>query len=170
MSVAQAYAILEYSSVVELPGYIRRVPGSIPGVPIFQNGGMAMIREFVEYVKQTWKNKPNVSSPLNADRLNHMEDGIENNSKKIKETVTAVNELTEKTTMTQLNVNTAPVLTTKEWIQADGGFSWSVPTAGWYYLKAGFTKTKDGSDYTGDMQLHIKSEKKAPLHMALFPN
>lgn len=52
-----------------------------------------MISEFVEYVKQAWKNKPNVSSPLNADRLNHMEDGIENNSKKIKETVTAVNEL-----------------------------------------------------------------------------
>lgn len=96
MSVAQAYAFLEHSSVVELPGYIRRVPGSIPGVPIFQNGGMAMISEFVEYVKQTWKNKPNVSSPLNADRLNHMEAGIENNSKKIKETVTAVNELTEK--------------------------------------------------------------------------
>ena len=54
-----------------------------------------MISEFVEYVKQVWKNKPNVSSPLNADRLNHMESGIENNSKKIKETVTAVNELTE---------------------------------------------------------------------------
>ena len=56
-----------------------------------------MISEFVEYVKQAWKNKPNVSSPLNADRLNHMEAGIENNSKKIKETVTAVNELTENT-------------------------------------------------------------------------
>lgn len=55
-----------------------------------------MISEFVEYVKQVWKNKPNISSPLNADRLNHMEAGIENNSKKIKETVTAVNELTEK--------------------------------------------------------------------------
>ena len=96
MSVAQAYAILEHSSVVELPAYIRRVPGSIPGVPIFQNGGATMISEFVEYVKQVWKNKPNVSSPLNADRMNHMEAGIENNSKKIKETVTAVNELTEK--------------------------------------------------------------------------
>lgn len=59
-----------------------------------------MISEFVEYVKQVWKNKPNVSSPLNADRLNHMEAGIENNSKKIKETVTAVNELTEKTNKT----------------------------------------------------------------------
>ena len=54
-----------------------------------------MISEFVEYVKQAWKNKPNISSPLNADRLNHMEDGIENNSKKIKEIVPAVNELTE---------------------------------------------------------------------------
>ena len=58
-----------------------------------------MISEFVEYVKQAWKNKPNVSSPLNADHLNHMEDGIENNSKKIKEIVLAVNELTEKCTI-----------------------------------------------------------------------
>lgn len=62
-----------------------------------------MISEFVEYVKQVWKNKPNVSSPLNADRLNHMEAGIENNSKKIKETVTAVNELTEKTEWTKVS-------------------------------------------------------------------
>lgn len=63
-----------------------------------------MISEFVEYVKQAWKNKPNVSSPLNADRLNHMEAGIENNSKKIKETVTAVNELTENKTLTKSDV------------------------------------------------------------------
>lgn len=53
-----------------------------------------MISEFAEYVKQAWKNKPNVSSPLNADRLNYIEDGIENNSNKIKEIVPAVNELT----------------------------------------------------------------------------
>lgn len=52
-----------------------------------------MISEFVEYVKQEWKNKPIVSSPLNAERMNHIEDGIENNSKKIKETVTQVNAL-----------------------------------------------------------------------------
>lgn len=58
-----------------------------------------MISEFAEYVKQAWKNKPNVSSPLNADRLNYMEDGIENNSNKIKEIVPAVNELTEKCTI-----------------------------------------------------------------------
>lgn len=63
-----------------------------------------MISEFVEYVKQVWKNKPNVNSPLNADRLNHMEDGIENNSKKIKETVTAVNELTENSAYTPLTL------------------------------------------------------------------
>lgn len=37
-----------------------------------------MISEFVEYVKQEWKNKPNVSSPLNADRLNHIEGGGKN--------------------------------------------------------------------------------------------
>lgn len=63
-----------------------------------------MISEFVEYVKQAWKNKPNVSSPLNADRLNHMEDGIENNSKKIKEIVPAVNELTDKMTISKVDL------------------------------------------------------------------
>lgn len=135
MSVAQAYAILEHSSVVELPSYIRRVPGSIPGVPIFQNGGMAMISEFVEYVKQVWKNKPNVSSPLNADRLNHMEDGIENNSKKIKETVTAVNELTEN--MVPDMSKMAPIITSSKdvnnkayTIAEDGYITASVRTQG----------------------------------------
>lgn len=68
-----------------------------------------MISEFVEYVKQIWKNKPNVSSPLNADRLNHMEAGIENNSKKIKETVTAVNELTEKMVFVDIDMSSATV-------------------------------------------------------------
>lgn len=29
------------------------------------------------YEKQTWENYPSTASPLNADRLNHMEDGIE---------------------------------------------------------------------------------------------
>lgn len=71
-----------------------------------------MISEFVEYVKQVWKNKPNVSSPLNADRLNHMEDGIENNSKKIKETVTAVNELTEN--MVPDMSKMAPIITSSK--------------------------------------------------------
>lgn len=52
------------------------------------------------------------------------------------------------------------VLTTKEWSQAADGFSWSVPITGWYYLQAKFTKNKDGSEYTGEMQLHLKSEKK----------
>ena len=67
--------------------------------------------------------------------------------------------LTEKTTMSWSGVDTDVVLTTKAWTQADGGFSWSVPTTGWYYLQAKFTKTKDGSDYTGDMQFHLKSKK-----------
>ena len=63
-----------------------------------------MISEFVEYVKQAWNNKPNVSSPLNADRLNHMEDGIKNNSNKIKEIVPAVNELTENMDITTKSI------------------------------------------------------------------
>ena len=103
-----------------------------------------MISEFVEYVKQAWKNKPNVSSPLNADRLNHMEDGIENNSKKIKETVTAVNELTEKIDVpsyagiTKLYDNTADVTDQTIIIERDGwiqGISKTAATSGTPFLR-----------------------------------
>ena len=94
-----------------------------------------MISEFVEYVKQVWKNKPNVSSPLNADRLNHMEAGIENNSKKIKETVTAVNELTEN--MVPDMSKMAPIITSSKdvnnkayTIAEDGYITASVRTQG----------------------------------------
>ena len=36
------------------------------------------------YQKQTWENAPSTNSPLSADRLNHMEDGIDNAYKQIK--------------------------------------------------------------------------------------
>lgn len=39
-----------------------------------------MISDFVEYVKQTWLDKPNKTTPLSAARLTHMEDGIKENS------------------------------------------------------------------------------------------
>lgn len=55
-----------------------------------------MLSNFTKYVKQIWKNKPDTSSPLNATRLNHIEDGIENNSNAISELDTSVTELTEK--------------------------------------------------------------------------
>lgn len=94
-----------------------------------------MISEFVEYVKQVWKNKPNVSSPLNADSMNHMEAGIENNSKKIKETVTAVNELTEN--MVPDMSKMAPIITSSKdvnnkayTIAEDGYITASVRTQG----------------------------------------
>lgn len=55
------------------------------------------------------------------------------------------------------------VLTTKAWSQADDGFSYDVPTTGWYYLCARFTKNTSGSDYTGDMQLQLKSKTNGGL-------
>lgn len=59
--------------------------------------------------------------------------------------------------MSWSGTNADVVLTTKAWTQADDGFSWDVPTTGWYYLCARFTKNTSGSDYTGDMQLQLKS-------------
>lgn len=41
---------------------------------------MSVIGNFVAYVKQSWANKPNTSTPISAERLTHMEDGIGANS------------------------------------------------------------------------------------------
>lgn len=40
---------------------------------------------FIEYVKQIWKNGPSGGTPWSAARLNHMEDGIANNNSMISE-------------------------------------------------------------------------------------
>lgn len=40
---------------------------------------------FIEYVKQIWKNGPSGSTPWSAARLNHLEDGIKNNNDMIRE-------------------------------------------------------------------------------------
>ena len=40
---------------------------------------------FIEYVKQIWKNGPGGGTPWSAARLNHMEDGIKNNNSMISE-------------------------------------------------------------------------------------
>ena len=45
---------------------------------------------FVAYIKQLWANKPSTSSPLSAERLNHMEEGIKANSDGITKVVTSV--------------------------------------------------------------------------------
>ena len=71
--------------------------------------------------------------------------------------------LTEKTTMSWYGTGDDAVLTTKVWSQADDGFSYDVPTTGWYYLCARFTKNTSSSDYTGDMQLQLKSRTNGSL-------
>lgn len=110
-----------------------------------------MISEFIEYVRQIWKNKPNSSSPLNADHLNHMEDGIENNSKKIKELVPAVNELTEKRKLickefSSGDISITPAMTYKlaytvpdgyEYLAFLGAYSYNVPTSITYQNNTG---------------------------------
>lgn len=37
-----------------------------------------MLKNFAKYIKQEWKNKPDASTPLSADRLNHIEGGGRN--------------------------------------------------------------------------------------------
>lgn len=48
------------------------------------------IKDFVAYVKQTWANRPSTNSPLSAERLNHIENGIKENSDGIEALAAAV--------------------------------------------------------------------------------
>ena len=48
------------------------------------------LSSFTAYVKQLWKNKPDTSTPLSAERLTHMEEGIKGNSDAIEEIAAAV--------------------------------------------------------------------------------
>lgn len=45
---------------------------------------------FAAYVKQIWKNTPDTSTPLSADRLSHMEDGIKANSDAVEQIAESV--------------------------------------------------------------------------------
>ena len=46
---------------------------------------------FIEYVKQLWKNGPSGGTPWSAARLNHMEDGIKANNDMISELNSNIN-------------------------------------------------------------------------------
>ena len=48
------------------------------------------LSNFVAYVKQAWKNKPDTSTPLSAERLTHQEEGIKGNNGAIQELAAAV--------------------------------------------------------------------------------
>lgn len=48
------------------------------------------INGFVAYVKQLWKNKPDTSTPVSAERLLHIEDGIKASSDAIEKIEAAV--------------------------------------------------------------------------------
>ena len=48
------------------------------------------LSNFVAYVKQAWKNKPDTSTPLSAERLTHQEEGVKGNSDAIQELAAAV--------------------------------------------------------------------------------
>ncbi len=48
------------------------------------------LSNFVAYVKQAWKNKPDTSTPLSAERLTHLEEGIKGNNGAIQELAAAV--------------------------------------------------------------------------------
>lgn len=60
------------------------------------------------YSKQTWSNLPSKTTPINATRLNHMEDGIE--SANTEATTSAAGQMSaaDKTKLNGLN---APVIT-----------------------------------------------------------
>lgn len=57
------------------------------------------IPEFIKYAKQTWANKPSYASPITAERLNHIEQGIATNNQLLKELIEATTQLNSDITM-----------------------------------------------------------------------
>ncbi len=49
-----------------------------------------MLSDFVKYVRQYWHDRPDKSTPLNAERMNYIENGIESNANAIDEIAKAV--------------------------------------------------------------------------------
>ncbi len=47
---------------------------------------------FKEYSRQTWKNSPDTTTPINANRLNHIEEGIQGNSDSLKGVIDSVSD------------------------------------------------------------------------------
>lgn len=60
------------------------------------------------YTKQTWQNLPNKTTPINATRLNHMEDGIESANNLVTTSQQGQMSAADKTKLNGLN---APVIT-----------------------------------------------------------
>lgn len=44
-----------------------------------------MLNNFIEYVKQNWQNRPATATPITAERLEHIENGIKSNSNALAE-------------------------------------------------------------------------------------
>ena len=44
-----------------------------------------MLNNFIEYVKQNWQNRPATATPITAERLEHIENGIKSNSNALEE-------------------------------------------------------------------------------------
>jgi hypothetical protein len=57
------------------------------------------------YIKTTWENEPSESTPINAENLNKMEDGIYNNSQNIGD-ITALNTTDKSSVVNAINENT----------------------------------------------------------------
>lgn len=51
---------------------------------------MSIINNFTAYVKQIWENRPSTKSPVSAERLGYMEDGIKMNSDAMEKVAAAV--------------------------------------------------------------------------------
>lgn len=49
-----------------------------------------MLSDFAKYVRQYWHDRPDKSTPLNAERMNYIENGIEANANAIDEIAKAV--------------------------------------------------------------------------------
>lgn len=95
---------------------------------------------FIQYIKQAWKNGPSGGTPWSAARLNHMEDGIANNNSMISE----LNNNISNTGIAVYGSSNNPIdpNTTQEHLVLTNK---SVPTSDFWYVVTFFYQNKESN-------------------------
>ena len=80
---------------------------------------------FTKYSRQTWKNSPDTTTPINANRLNHIEEGIQGNSDSLQDVLDSVsdditndpNKIASSAALYSLNENKVDKVDAMTWSQ-----------------------------------------------------
>lgn len=107
------------------------------------------------YSKQIWENAPSTNSPLSADRLNHMEDGIYNAYNQIKDNYTESG--TDAYSCNYINNQFEPVVLYENNSGTTDAFTLNETIQNFKYIEV-FYHTSDGTRYKGSSKIYVTNE------------